>query len=323
MIDRAVLKWSTVEYYLGEALAASYRLSHEHRGPLVCYEVDGNAREIALFVELDKNQKPPRSRMPAIAIDEVRHHDRRMARIRTTAPVLMRDFHDLALSVADRIVRNDCSLDTAYRETLQAWNALLDQHRVVGAQRSLGLHGELAMLWALAMQYGWETALESWTGPVAEEHDFAFSAFDIEVKTTSSERRRHSINGLDQLIESMDRPLWFVSIRLTRGGAGGRTLSESIDAVQKAAMSELPKLGARVTKMLERFRLEADAQTDERWTLRDAPLVLSAAAVPKLQLDVGSESLSDRIHSVRYEVDLTGLAQAQNYPFDISELQLP
>lgn len=323
MIDRTELQWSTVEYYLGEALGASYRLSHDGESPLVTYEVDGSSREIALLVELDRYKSAPQSTLPAIAIDRVDHHGKHMARIRTTESSLTRDFHDLALAVAGRIVNEGRSLHAAFRETVRAWSALLDQKRVEGVGRRIGLHGELAMLSVLAERYGWATALESWTGPAAEEHDFAFPIFDIEVKTTASERRRHSINGLDQLVESGGRPLWFVSVRVTRGGAGGRTLSESIDAVRNGAMAERKELGARVTKLVSESRLDLDVRDDERWTLRDEPLVLPASSLPRLSVDGSAEAMSERILSVRYDIDVTGMSPAHNPPFDISILSLP
>lgn len=323
MIDRTDLQWSNVEYYLGEALGASYRLSRDDESPLVTYEVDGSAREIALLVELDRYKSPPQSKLPAIAIDRVEHHGKHMARIRTTEASLTRDFHDLALAVAGRIVNEGRSLNAAFRETVRAWSALLDQKRIEGAGRRIGLHGELAMLSALAAQYGWAVALKSWTGPSAEEHDFAFPTFDIEVKTTASERRRHSINGLDQLAESGSRPLWFVSVRVTRGGAGGRTLSESIDAVRNAAMAERSELGAHVTRLVSESRLDLDARDDERWTLRDNPLVVSATSLPRLSIDGPPGTMGERILSVRYDIDVTGLDQAQDFPFDITSFSLP
>lgn len=317
------LLWSTVEHYLGEGLAASYRLSNSTTHPVVSYEIGDSGRDIALYVELERHQRPPHSRLPAVQIDQVAHRGLRMARIRTSQMALMRDFHDLLMAVADRIVTGDHTLDVAFNETVRAWSALLDQSRAVSLQKRLGLHGELAILRFLADSHGWASALDSWTGPENEEHDFALPDFDLEVKTTASERRRHTVHGFGQLQATPGRPLWFVSIRLTRGGAGGRSLAESVHAVQDAAAAQNVMLGARLTRALAAAGWSEECPDDERWTPRDEPLVLAANNVPRINFDQLPLKALDRISSVQYDIDVTGLTPTPGPPIVLTDFRLP
>ncbi|MFF8411922.1 PD-(D/E)XK motif protein [Streptomyces omiyaensis] len=319
-----VLAWSTVEHYLGEGLGASYRLSPADSHPVVSYEVGHGGRDIALFVELGRHQQPPRSPLPAVDIDQVAvDTGLRMARIRTTQTDLMRDFHDLALAVADRIVTQNRSLDRAFHETVDNWSSLLDRPGALSIERRIGLLGELAILARLAESYGWESAVDAWTGPYGEEHDFALPGFDIEVKTTLAERRRHVIHGLGQLQAAPDRPLWFASLRFTRGGAGGRTLTESVDAVRDAVTDRAPAVLARLNTALERSGWMRRREDDERWTPRDEALLLAADSVPRLTPGILAAASLERISAVRYETDVTGLAPTHGAPVDFSGLRLP
>lgn len=224
MTDRGTapeLGWSTVEHYLGAGQATSYRLSDAGARRTVRYEIGQGGRDISLTVELDRHQRPPRSTLPAVAIDQINHHGTRMARISTTQVALVRDFHDLLMAVADRIVTGDRTLEEALEETIRAWGELLGRPHGLGLDKRVGLHGELAVLQAVARSHGWEAAARSWTGPRGEQHDFGLAATDLEVKTTTAEERRHTVHGIRQLEESEGRSLWFASLQLTRGGIGG------------------------------------------------------------------------------------------------------
>ncbi|MER7520969.1 PD-(D/E)XK motif protein [Streptomyces sp. NPDC126499] len=318
------LAWSTVEHYLGEGQSASYRLSAADRHPVVSYEIGDGGRDIALFVELARNQQPPRSSLPAVRIDQVAvAKGLRMARIRTTQVALMRDFHDMLLAVADRIVTRNRSLDRAFTETVEGWSSLLDRPREMSVERRIGLLGELSLMTRLAETYGWGTAVTAWTGPYGEEHDFALGDFDIEVKTTATERRRHVIHGIGQLHPTPGRPLWFASLRLTRGGAGGRTLAESVQSVRAGVADQAPTVMARLDSALKRSGWSPDRQDDERWSPRDEALVLAAESVPRLTPELLAAAAFERISAVRYETDVTGLPPTPGAPVDLSGLRLP
>lgn len=323
LTEAVELPWTTVEHYLGRGLGASYRLSAVGM-PLVSYEILDQGRDIALHVELGGRHLPPRSPLPAVRIDQVAHAGRRLARLTTPHPELLRDFHDLLLAVADRIIRGGQDLEEAFNETVHGWSALLGRPRGMSLEKRLGLHGELAVLVRIAGAVGWRAALDTWVGPAGEEHDFALGADDLEIKTTASERRKHTIHGLGQLSPSPGRSLWFASLRLTRGGAGGRTLRESVTAARDAAASESIALGRRMDRLLEAAGWDPDQPDDEHWTPRDSPLLLKGDDVPRIsEADVPGSSRG-RIDRVVYDIDVTGLPPAEvPVPVDLSDLPLP
>ncbi|WP_328970284.1 PD-(D/E)XK motif protein [Streptomyces sp. NBC_00239] len=316
------LAWSTVEHYLGRKQAVSYRLSSASARRLVSYEVGDGGQSISLFVELDRHGWPPRSDLPAVVIDPVSRNGLRMARISTSQVALMRDFHDLLMAVAERVLLGDRTLDEAFGETVRAWTELLNRSRGLSLERRLGLHGELAILRALARRHGWPEAVESWRGPRAEEHDFGLRDVDLEVKTTSSEERRHTVHGLGQLRATAGRPLWLASVQLTRGGLGGRSLKESVTAVRdKVAADRIA--AARLEIALAASGWSDSGHDDERWTPRTEPLVVPAEELPRLTDAMIPEPIRDHISLVSYRIHVSHLAQGPGSPLDLTDFRLP
>ncbi|MFD6351876.1 PD-(D/E)XK motif protein [Nocardia tengchongensis] len=316
-----VLSWSDVDYYLSRGEAASIVLSSPGSSPLVVYEINGDG--VVLFVELVNRAALPRSPLPAVVVDRVSHHGTTMARIRTTRPELMRDFHDLIAAIADRLLRDHHTLSTAFGETIQSWSALLDRGRLANRQRSIGLLGELTVLRSLVNTHGWDEALRAWGGPFDEEHDFVLGAVGIEVKTTAAEARRHTINGLDQLTPAVGQSLWVVSVQLTRGGPGGRTLGEAVEALTQSASTENASAQSRFEQALAASKVDRESGDEDRWILRNEPLIVAAADVPRISVEHLDSDARARISAVRYDIDFAGLPPAADPPVDPVSLRLP
>ncbi|WP_129295597.1 PD-(D/E)XK motif protein [Streptomyces lydicus] len=303
----AYTSWVDVEHYLHAGQSTSFPL-RTARGPRVDYVVTDD-RSIALHLELGPRQRLPRSPLPLVRIDEIAQNGIRMARLRLTQERLLRDFHDLLNAVADRVVAHDRTPDQAFNETVRAWSALLERPRTLDANRRIGLMGELAVLNSLGSQHGWETAVDAWTGSFATEHDFGLLDHDIEVKTTSSARRLHTIHGLGQLAPVEGRPLWLVSFQIVRGGAHGRTLSECVAAVRNRVSQAAPATVARLDVRLAARGWCSDATDDERWTMRPTPLVLPVDEdLPRLTpalLAALPQEARECVDDVTYRIDLT------------------
>lgn len=324
MSESKHVRWTEVEYFLGKGQATTFPLSDPSAHPEVSYVVGHGGRDIALHVELDRRHRPPRSSMPTIQIEQIAERGMRMARIRTTQITLMRDFHDFLSAIADRIVTHGRTLSQAFEETIRAWSALLNQPRGFSTEKRIGLMGELAVLRSLAQEYSWATAVESWTGPEAEEHDFGLPSFDLEVKTTASEQRRHTIHGIGQLDPTPGRPLWFASLQLTRGGTHGRTLTDCVHAVRSSVTDHAPASMSRLDSKLAAVGWSNDLPDDERWTPRSQPLLLDSSAVPRLDPSVLHTSAAERISNVQYTIDVTGLSSTIEAPSTaLAEFQLP
>ncbi|MFD3483359.1 PD-(D/E)XK motif protein [Streptomyces sp. NPDC058665] len=323
MTDEPFVPWRAVEYYLGENQATSYRLSAPSAHPEVSYVVGGN-EEIALYVELDSRRKPPTSPLPLIRIDQIAERGMRMARIRTTQAALVRDFHDLLNAVADRIVTHERTLDQAFGETVRAWSALLERPRGLGTQKRIGMLGELSVLVSIAHTRDWSAAVQAWKGPYGEEHDFGLPDFDVEVKTTASEQRSHTVHGLGQLTPTGDRPLWFLSLQVTRGGARGRSLRDSVHAVRHEIAEQAPRSLDRFDEQLSASGWEPELPDDERWHMRTDPVVLPVDdRLPRLDMRTVPAHVLDRVRDVTYALDVSGLPQPAEFPFELHEIRIP
>lgn len=322
MNDGPHVPWSEVEYFLGRKQATTFPLSARSAHPQVSYVVGHGGRDIALHVELDRRHRPPRSTLPTIRIDQIAERGMRLARISTTEIALMRDFHDLLTAVADRIVAHGRTLDQAYAETVRGWSALLSRPRGLDTQKRLGLLGELGAMLSIAAAYDWTTAVRSWTGPEGEEHDFGLPDLDLEVKTTATETRRHTIHGFGQLEAKPGRPLWFMSIQLTRGGTAGRTLAECVQSVRSAVGTHAPVVLDRFDRSLTSAGW-TDVPDDERWSLRSTPQLLDSPALPRLAPSDLTTFARERISGLQYTIDVTGLVPTVTPPPFLSHFRLP
>jgi hypothetical protein len=321
--DGPYVPWHSVEHYLGENQSTSYRLSAPSSHPEVSYVVGNGGREIALYVELERRHTLPSSPLPMVRIDQIAERGMRMARIRTTRAALIRDFHDLLNAVADRIVTHDRTLDQAFGETVRAWSALLNRPRGLSTSKRIGLMGEIAALASIARAHDWPTALESWKGPYGEEHDFSLNGYDVEVKTTASEQRRHTIHGLDQLTPVGDRPLWLASLQVTRGGTDGRTLTDCVRAVRHQVTENASPYLERLDDQLTSAGWDPELPDDERWHLRTNPLaLLSNDQLPRLDSDSIPSHFRDRVRDVAYTLDVSGLAPSPEPPSVLVDLRL-
>ncbi|GAB4061397.1 PD-(D/E)XK motif protein [Catellatospora paridis] len=212
-------------------------------------------------------------------------------------------------SIADRIQLNAMGVRAAVSETAERLGRLLAHPDGISVQLELGLLGELMVLGGLVRTLGPVQALKSWRGPLREEHDFALSDIDVEVKTTSSERRAHWITSATQLNPTPGRALWLVSHQLTTAGAGGgRTLPEAVGRVRALIGDDLRS---------DFDALVAAAGWSEayiptcvtRWRRRDeSSAFLVAEGFPRLtppQLQTAGVPVS-RMPELRYKIDLTG-----------------
>ncbi|MER7909023.1 PD-(D/E)XK motif protein [Streptomyces sp. NPDC096068] len=320
----AHVSWSSVEHYLGARQETSYRLSRSASHPEVTYAVTDAGTGIALYVELKGRHRPPTSPLPSILIDTVAERGKRMARIRTTQETLLRDFHDLLNAVADRIVVRNRTLDQAFSETVRAWSALLGRSRDISVARRIGLMGELAVLASVAEAQGWPTALESWKGPDGEEHDFGLSDIDVEVKTTSSEHRRHTVHGIGQMSPTTARELWLVSIQLTRGGSHGKTLSDCAHTIRRRVSENSPASLDRLDHKLMAAGWDPEFPDDERWHLRNTPVPLRVdATIPHLDDSVIPSGMHHRIDDITYTIDVSGLPPSAGAPSVLADISIP
>jgi hypothetical protein len=159
----------------------------------------------------------------------------------------------------------------ATSRSLETYRDLLSGRGRLSEERTVGLIGELLVLEHLLDAAGETAATAAWLGPDAEEHDFVLSELDAEVKTTLTERRSHIIGTETQLQPSPARPLWLLSIQLTRGGdaADGFRLPDLVSRVRDRLSTTAEAFTAHLRSVGWRDR-DAELYT-ERYMLRSRP----------------------------------------------------
>jgi hypothetical protein len=257
----------------------------------------------------------PPSPLAEVSIRCVGAGDAAAAEVATSNPELFREFYAFCCDVADRIQVDGQDVPAALDETLRRWVSLLRKKPLMPEDKQVGLLGELWFLERLSSRRGWAFAGEAWRGPESEEHDFTLEGVDVEVKTTRSETRTHTIGSLTQLLPKRGRSLFVLSVQVTRVGRTETSLS--LPRCVARILSEARRAGeptiTTVRRQIERYGWsDDDAQHyAQEWELRTAPALVPVdrrcpAIIPALLRPLGKGRAS-RITRVAYDVNLDEL----------------
>ena len=313
--DARLIPWETFQStFLDPPLGAEIPVAGE---PDLSILVQPGGGRLALRLPIAE-WSPPDTRMRAVRFAR----DGEQLLLAATDPQLFQAFYALMLDISDRVQLDRIPVLEAVEQALRVWRRLLAGLGGLTHEKQVGLTGELWALVRLLDATGPE-ALGSWTGPLREAHDFRFGTDEIEVKTTSDERRRHLISRLEQLQPSPDRSLWILSIQVARAGPGeGWTLAEQVRAVRDR-LAETSALQPRFSQLLELagWSDEDAAIYPDRWQLRTDPLIVrvddNCPRITKTLLEEAVGEASRRIDNVSYRVDLEGLGDPDggvNFP---------
>ena len=219
------------------------------------------------------------------------------------------EVYALLCAILDRVQLSGQSFAEAIEESLDSLTGILAVRHSLTREKQVGLFGELWILLSLAESRGGAAAMDSWRGPLGEEHDFGMSDADLEVKSTTGERREHWISTTTQLVPTGDRPLYLLSIQLTAAALdAGHTLPSLVASARSKLATQVVRLDAVLTRLGYRDR-DSDLY-HSRWALRTPPAFyqvgLQFPAVTQERLEAVVPS-AERIKDLRYRVDLTGL----------------
>jgi hypothetical protein len=114
------------------------------------------------------------------------------------------------------------------RNWQSAWKPVRQE---MSASVQVGLFGELLVLHSLMLPCLGPTAIDQWSGPDAERHDFVGDRLHLEVKTTRRSRPEHEISRIDQLRVHRGVRLLLVSVQVEQSVGGSETLATQIDCV--------------------------------------------------------------------------------------------
>ncbi len=286
--------------------------------------IDPAAGRVSLRVRSDGDIGVNLAPYRHISAAQVHYEGERYVELRIDCPGAMLEAYPILCSLVDRVQLNGVDLETATVDVLDNFRRLLQGLGRITESDETGLHGELMFLTQLIPLMGPGTAVSSWTGADPEEHDFALPNVDVEVKTTTSERRIHTIHGLSQLVPNPGRELRLVSIQLTAGGPAGITLGERIDAVR--SIVKQPGDRAVLDTLLEQRGWYDEQRTlyTRRLSLRTEPAAYRTggsfpAITPEL---LGKAGVAiQRIDHVQYSIDLTGLVLDTDPPFPLEGMR--
>ncbi len=273
--------------------------------------------ELGLRIEVDAGAYTPDTGLDNIITRLAERDGRCYLEVVVVVGNLFRDAYAVLCAIADRIQIDGMEPAPALHATLGQLAHLLRVPDSFSTEREVGLFGELLTLGGLSAGLGSLAAVHAWRGPNGEEHDFGLPDADIEVKTTTSERRAHWIDSITQLQPTTKRPLWLASHQLTAAGGGfGRTLPEMIaqvgstlgGAAYEDFVTKLARAGwsdaysSRVTSRWERRRDSVAFVIDDHFP-RLTPVTLQRAGI-----------FVERLTQVRYRVDLEGLINPVTVP---------
>ena len=172
-------------------------------------------------------------------------NDGELAELTVVVPENVHGAYGLLVTVADRLQLEGEPLAAAVTTAIAEHRNTLAGKEALSQEKEVGLFGELLVLENLIGNIGAGSAVQSWQGPLSEEHDFVFEAVHLEVKTTAGEQRRHMLHGFTQLVPLRGVHLALVSVQLTRSTAeGGRTLAQLVGTLRTKVGGYRPGVNA-------------------------------------------------------------------------------
>lgn len=195
----------------------------------------------------------------------------------------------------------------AVAATIRAWqSAWKPARQAMEKTVQVGLFGELLVLRTLMLPTLGPAAIDQWSGPDSERHDFIGNQLHIEVKTTRKSRPEHEISRLDQLRPPTEGQLLFVSIQVEESIGGDESLATQMDAIVELLRGDPAALDLFLTKMAILGWTEEVRGSGEllRFFLRQAEVFVVDDDFPRLPDDFTPPS---GVVSVKYTVSLANL----------------
>jgi len=170
----------------------------------------------------------------------------------------------------------------------------------------VGLLGELLVLRTVMIPSLGPAAVDQWSGPETERHDFVGDRLRLEVKTTRKSRHEHEISRLDQLRVPEGCQLLVVSIQLEQSVGGSETLATNLDSIIDLLRGDPYALDSFMAKMAYMGWSEEMRDSGEllRFFVRSTFFYPVDEEFPRLPDDFTPPS---GVVSVKYTVDLANL----------------
>lgn len=293
----------TLERYFRSGAVTTHLISET---PEAIIRIDGAGQKISLLTP-NAGMVQNTAVLQRVSTGLETWNGREWARITVDARNMYTEAYGLMLSVI-QAMRGGATFAAATSAAMTNMKAILAAKPQISEQKQIGLVGELLVFRALLDTFDEYSVIEWWLGPLAEERDYAFPAFDAEVKTTISESRTHVINGAGQLEPSPGRPLWLVSIQITRAGGdpNGFTLPGLVHEIRERLTTTRDQFVAYLAS--ENWEDDDAAMYPTAYILRTTPAAylvdddFPAITRSRLQSVVPH---SDLVSAVTYRVDVS------------------
>ena len=236
-----------------------------------------------------------------LILTEWRNGATRYLDLACTSDSLAHVFASLADDVVRRVEDKDEEPARALLGALTEWKRLFKAAPALSEDQARGLFGELVVL-GLLTQRNPGYALDLWTGPDADVHDFTSPNGDLEVKTSGSEGLDVSVSSLDQLDPTEDRPLVLIRLQViaSPNGQNIRDKSEELSAAGLVSSELIAKLASAG------FMLGSDPDS-YRFALAGEPVAwLVDETFPGLRASDLAPERIEAIRRVTYSLDLIG-----------------
>lgn len=314
----------TLDEYVSTGALAAVTIPGTPAARLV---IDPGNETLALEIAWD-GENPPDIR-DYVRIDTLTRFDKgqNWSVLRIRGIGFFHEGHPLLCQVADLVQTDGIVFGDAVVTALSVYHELLSAQTRMPERAEIGLWGELFVLATLIEGIGGDQALQCWLGgDENEERDFRFADDDVEVKTTTAETRRHWISSITQLVPTLARPLWLLSLQVTSaGGADGKRLPDLIELVAaKLHGKARADFEARIVDT--EYRPGQPKNSYRLLGLRSQPTCYRVDGdFPRLTpaLLPGKPPAANRIEEVSYTVRLDGLSPAPDSPHVLRGLTHP
>lgn len=211
---------------------------------------------------------------------------------------------DVVTTLHDLRSSDDKRLFSMFLARIRAWQDFMRREGdgVLSPEAEIGLFGELEFLHDLiSAGLPAATAVEVWKGPLDGIQDFKIGHGAIEVKSTVSPSGfPATIGSLDQLDDSLTRPIFLAGIRLALT-ISGKTLPDKVVELRSLMSEEPTALVLFGTRLLHAGFLEGIGDRYSRQFSRVATKILHVAeGFPCLTRG----NVAIEIRKANYEIDL-------------------
>lgn len=214
--------------------------------PRIVMQIDGK-HEILELVVPAVGDEPDVAAFERLSVGRIRKSGNSWYRLVIDASNRHYEAYVFVEAVVDSL-KTGANFRLAVGEVIRSFTGLFGGRALLTENAVTGLIGELKVLEHVVTTAGELAAISGWLGPAGEEHDFSLEMFDVEVKTTQSERRVHQISSASQLAASPGRELFLISMQLTPAGNAdnGFTLGETIAGLRAQLGDQRPVFDQRL-----------------------------------------------------------------------------